>query len=198
MKRTVSSLAMGLVVLIGGLESAIAAPSQEGQCSRSPLAQPKSQLKTIHIQEVGVVFNVPANYSARRETFGRTKSSILILNPMDAALLDCGRKYREDVTYATEPIVVDILPCEGELLSPAPYMEKLEHRTVTVAGRKAILVRARFLQGVPNAGGISLKVAVLAKNERDRIVIQFYTWKPQVNEIHQQVFDQIVTSLTFK
>jgi len=200
MKRTALSLSVGICLLIGGFGSAIAAPPQGNQCSRGSLVQPKSQLKTIRNQEHGFAFNLPVNYSARRESFGANKPSpILVLNPTDAALLDCGRKYRVlDVAYATEPIVIDILSLDGELLPPAPYTEELERQTITIAGQKAIFVKARASEGVPNAGGISLKVAVPAKNGRDRIVISFYTWKPQISAIHQQVFNQIVSSLSFR
>jgi hypothetical protein len=107
-------------LLAVGLPGELKIAQSQDPCPRGPSIAPTKEIRKIREDKFGFSFDIPTNYQTQK----RKDNTLMIIlhNPADIKLLECGKKNRlRGYGHQTLPVLVRIQPATSETRGNASY-----------------------------------------------------------------------------
>ena len=177
---------------------------RQEQCERGKSVAPAKETRKIREDKFQFSFNVPTNYRTEKRQDGN-RLSILLHNPADTKLLECGKRNRlRGYGHGTVPVQVSVQPATPEtrlipeLNGTTLRVENI--REITIAKQKAFVSMTKYsIVGEIDRADTYLQASFLTPDRRNKITISIIN-APGENisgSIEEKVFDTVISSFTF-
>jgi hypothetical protein len=177
---------------------------RQEQCQRGSSVTPSKETKKIVDSKFSISFNIPTNYQTEKRQDDKTLM-ILLHNPADTKLLECGKRNRlRGYGHGTVPVQVSVQPATPETrLIPElnAITLRLENiRETTIAKQKAFVYIAKSsMTGKIDDADTSLVASFFTPDKRNKITISIIN-APGTNisgSLEEKVFNTVISSFAF-
>ncbi|MEZ2318393.1 MAG: hypothetical protein ACBR15_05195 [Microcoleus sp.] len=187
--------------LVAQLPSELKMTQAQNRCERGPSVAPSQETRKIREEKFGFAFDIPTNYQTEK----RQDNTLMILlhNPADIKLLECGKKNRQvGYGHQTLPVLITVGPATSETrLIPelSSITLRLENiRETTIAGQKAFVYIAKSsMTGKIDDAETSLSANFLTPDKRNKITVSTFTYGTKISSVDEKVFNLVISSFAF-
>ncbi len=204
-----SKHSVGLATKTKSLLAAAAIPGElkiaqsQDRCPRGPSVAPTKETRKIREEKFGFSFDIPTNYQTEK----RQDNTLMIIlhNPADLKLLECGKRNRlRGYGHQTLPVLVMVQPATSEtrllpeLSSTTLRLENI--RETTIAKQKAfVYIKKSSMTGKTDADNVetSLSANFFTPDKRNLVTISTFNYGNKISAVEEKVFNTVVSSFAF-
>lgn len=173
----------------------------QNQCERGPSVAPTKETKKIREEKFGFSFDIPTNYQTEK----RQDNTLMIIlhNPADIKLLECGKKNRlRGYGHATLPVWVTVEPATSETrLIPelSAIILRLENiKETTIAKQKAfVYITKSSMTGKIDDAETSFSASFFTPDKRNKVTISTSNYGEKISGVEEKVFNLVISSFAF-
>lgn len=188
-------------LLAVGLPGELKIAQSQDPCPRGPSVAPTKETRKIREEKFGFSFDIPTNYQT--EKMQDNTLMIILHNPADIKLLECGKKNRlRGYGHQTLPVLVTVQPATPEtrllpeLSSTTLRLENI--RETTIAKQKAfVYIKKSSMTGKLDDVDTSLTANFLTPDKRNLVTISTFNYGDKISAVEEKVFNTVVSSFAF-
>lgn len=190
-------------LLAAGLPGELKIAQSQDPCPRGPSIAPTKETRKIREEKFGFSFDIPTNYQTEK----RQDNTLMIIlhNPADIKLLECGKKNRlRGAGHGTLPVWVSVKPATSETRLLPELSEttlRLENiRETAIAKQKAFvyITKHSLDRAEIDKADTYLNASLLTPDKRNIVTISTVNFGGKnIGSVEQQVFNTVVSSFAF-